>query len=664
MKLCAFLLLSIVAMQLTSAAFAQSSDQLGCPGQWVPNGRGGTGCQCPDGSFASARDVGGFWQAYCPTAQPQYQPTPTPIGSCGSWNCPLGTHCSLKTYGVCLAAGDTECASGGICSAGYQCNSRSTKCIPVDNAECGDSSCRPGYYCGSRNACIAEGDIDCGNGGSCPSDKKCSRDLKHCIPTDIVDCGDHFCNPGRKCGSGTQCLASDSVDCGKGKSCTAGYVCRKGGGCATREELAAEYAAEQKRKKEEAEKKEEERKRKIAEQKAKDEAKRQTKAEQNAASKFAKITSGSASQTKMTGRQASDTLDYKLFETYLNDPKQPPVARRLAGAVLGKDVPEIQVAAPTNGASLALRPPVPFQTTQSDRTFAITTLSSGKTPLVSRQTISQDDQFRAMMNNPNVPLATRRVAAVALGEDPAAIVQSRYPGGQSSTGARLNSNLKDIATLRPPPSSTTLPVVEPQPKALQKPPTTFTSNPSITAPNAGSKVGRPTLEASVHIDDKGKTSGSLALSISKSETVSVIGSNSKVGDVAGNLNVGTARGTVTASLGLKSVSLDVSTGATVLHSDMSYGGYTLSNDVGSAQAGATASLHPAGAAVEVGASVSVVNNRITKKMQVGEYQIDIYAEGGVGIGAHADLDLSATGVKIGGRAGAGPSVGLGVEISR
>jgi hypothetical protein len=90
---------------------------------------------------------------------------------------------------------------------------------------------------------MAQGASDCGNGSSCSDGRKCSRDGKHCVAQDTVDCGSHFCNAGNKCGSGNSCLNLTAVDCGNGNSCQAGYLCRNGGGCVTRETLAAEKAA-------------------------------------------------------------------------------------------------------------------------------------------------------------------------------------------------------------------------------------------------------------------------------------------------------------------------------------------------------------------------------------------------------------------------------------
>jgi hypothetical protein len=103
--------------------------------------------------------------------------------------------------------------------------------MPAGDTECGDHSCSSGYHCGSRNSCIANGAVDCGNGGSCPAGNKCSRDGKHCISQDTVDCGNHFCNAGSRCGSGNQCLAASAADCGNGTHCDNGRCSFNGKMC-------------------------------------------------------------------------------------------------------------------------------------------------------------------------------------------------------------------------------------------------------------------------------------------------------------------------------------------------------------------------------------------------------------------------------------------------
>lgn len=224
-------ILFIVAMLFlvlpAGEARSQQYDDFGnlCDGQWADNGNGGKGCLCPDGSWANGEMEGNLVHSVCASAgaRDNYRPR-RPAGiDCGDWTCPPGFYCSRKSYGQCVQNGATECPSGTICGDGYQCGSGGNTCLPIGNTECGN--------------------------GSCPSDKKCSRDERHCLDKEAVDCNSYFCKEGEKCGSGKQCLASDADDCHDGKSCSAGYVCRRDGGCATPEQLAAEQDAAAKQKK-------------------------------------------------------------------------------------------------------------------------------------------------------------------------------------------------------------------------------------------------------------------------------------------------------------------------------------------------------------------------------------------------------------------------------
>jgi len=227
----------------------------------------------PGNYSGGAPELADWYNRNCQGGGQQYQPA-RPAGiNCGDWTCSYGSHCSRVHYGRCITDGHTECNSGWTCPPGSYCHpTNSTGCIWNGYQPCGSTACAPGNYCGSRNTCMAEGADDCGNGSSCSSGKRCSRDRKACIDSETVDCNGYYCKEGYKCGSGKQCLASDAVDCGGGRSCSVGYVCRKTGGCATREELAAEKAAEEQRKREEAE-------RRKAEAEAKKEAARQAEQE-------------------------------------------------------------------------------------------------------------------------------------------------------------------------------------------------------------------------------------------------------------------------------------------------------------------------------------------------------------------------------------------------
>jgi len=182
---------------------------------------------------------------------------------CGNWCCGQGQYCSH--YG-CTPVGAVECG-GWYCNPGSKCSYMHNKCLPADRVDCGSYNCEPGYYCGSHNSCLREGSVDCGNGASCEAGHKCSRDGKHCLSLDAVDCGSYNCNAEYKCGSGNTCLPRDYVDCGGGKSCPAGHLCiRDGAECLTRAEIAERQEAERRRKAEEiAERKREAEERAAAE---------------------------------------------------------------------------------------------------------------------------------------------------------------------------------------------------------------------------------------------------------------------------------------------------------------------------------------------------------------------------------------------------------------
>ena len=188
-----------------------------------------------------------------------------PIGTecCGSMCCSPGNFCSR--YG-CAPNGAIECGNH-YCNPGQQC-SRSGGCQPAGSVDCGIYYCQPGercasghraclsstdtdcggYHCSSGSKCSSAGCLpeeatDCGNRTYCRAEQKCSRDGTQCLPRDSVDCNSHVCGTDMKCGSKQTCIAAGAIDCGDGRSCPSGSVCRREGGCATQEELAAEKAA-------------------------------------------------------------------------------------------------------------------------------------------------------------------------------------------------------------------------------------------------------------------------------------------------------------------------------------------------------------------------------------------------------------------------------------
>jgi hypothetical protein len=254
-------------------------------------------------------------------------------------------------------------------------------------------------------------------------------------------------------------LASDAVDCGGGKSCSAGYVCRKTGGCATREELAGEKAAEEKRKLEEAE-------RRKAELKAKKEAARQAELERQriAAEKKQNAITKKLSEVAEKAAIAAEKqmlADQKAyFLRIMKDPNEPMVSRKLAAAILGKESPSMQMnQTERESAVTVLKNNI--ITSNQDRIVASGMAASG---------MSNDDLL-AFMNDPSQNIIQRRIAALGLGKDPNSITSQRSVPKQGPSpapnnpiknqGIVLNPDvMKDIATLSPP--SPTTPVPAPQ----------------------------------------------------------------------------------------------------------------------------------------------------------------------------------------------------------
>ncbi|MEA2839096.1 MAG: hypothetical protein QOF41_426 [Methylobacteriaceae bacterium] len=256
----------------SKASFAQ---QFQCPaGSYPVSGGGGMMCQCPDGSYAGLSGCHSSYQ------QQRYAPQDDDSINCGSWTCRSDQHCSRFRHNWCIADGQEECSNGGTCGNGKSCSRNGNFCVGSSDVDCGSYLCKSGYVCGSRNTCVGESSTDCGNGISCGYGKKCARNGKGCYDKEDVDCGSYACGEGNKCGSGNKCLRKDTVDCGSGRSCSAGDVCRPGGGCATRAQL-AEEATQRRREIEErraAAREAEIERRKVAEQAAEERARQAAEA--------------------------------------------------------------------------------------------------------------------------------------------------------------------------------------------------------------------------------------------------------------------------------------------------------------------------------------------------------------------------------------------------
>lgn len=285
-------------------------------------------CQCADGSFASIYG--------CAPQQQQQQTAPRPpVGDyCSNGEtCPVGQRCGVIP-GYCIPHGMVDCGHF-MCQQGSFCGSGNA-CLAQGSEDCGGGkSCGPGTKCSrNRSMCVAEGSIDCGT-FTCPSGSKCARERRACLAADTVDCGGFDCRAGSKCGSGNQCLALTAIDCGGGKSCPAGNVCVKGGEeCLTPQQVTQRAEDEKKRKIAEAQRAKEaqeaqdfikqERIRMTAEEKKKAAEAAKQKAEDT------KRAAGAAKQTPKDGQTAAAAAAQK----------QP--AKPADGAVLNPNLKDIQ----------------------------------------------------------------------------------------------------------------------------------------------------------------------------------------------------------------------------------------------------------------------------------------------------------------------------------
>lgn len=338
-----FLSLLLIGSQPSAAQMFQCP-----PGSVSVGGGGGMMCQCADGSFASIYGC-------APSQQPQQTAPRPPVGDhCSNGGtCPVGQRCGIIP-GYCIPNGMVDCGHY-MCQQGSFCGSGNA-CLAQGSDDCGGGkSCGPGTKCSrSRTMCLAEGSIDCGS-YTCPSGSKCARERKACLAVNAVDCGSFDCNAGSKCGSGNQCLAQTAIDCGGGKSCSAGNVCVKGGEeCLTPQQV--------------AQRAEDEKKRKIAEDQRAKEAKdaqdfikqeriRITAEEKKKAADAAKQ---KAEDTKRAANAAKQTPKDGQVAAAAASQKQPG-SKPAEGAALNSNLKDIQ--------SISSNPPPKSGTQESASTF-------------------------------------------------------------------------------------------------------------------------------------------------------------------------------------------------------------------------------------------------------------------------------------------------------
>ena len=239
----------------------------------------------------------------------------------------------------------------------------------------------------------------------------------------MVDCGSHSCGSGTKCGSRGTCIASDAVDCGNGKSCPAGYLCRRSGGCASHEQLAEERAERLRQRQEE-----------LAQRKAQMEADRERKIEAKrlAAEQKAEKAKEDAAKRAEARRAAIREASDKKWLQIMNDPNESTALRKLAATILGKQLPGLQSG-------------IPIQLSQSDRDAASAPLLKALSvarhqitlPTPSKGSSSTDQllaKLNSVINHSKQAPAMVKVTEAAFGKVSTAIVQSQSLQEYQSTG--------------------------------------------------------------------------------------------------------------------------------------------------------------------------------------------------------------------------------------
>ncbi len=301
-----------------------------------------------------------------------------------------------------------------------------------------------------------------------------------------------------KCGGGGSCLPIDSADCGNGTSCPADSVCKRGGGCITRQDLtqlkaddlARKQAAEADRKaaelkriedaKEVARLKEEERQRVIAQQKADAEAKKAEQArlqEEARAAALKKIEDDkAAAQAKAAERKRlrdeaqAAALEAarvgKAAQQLVAQLKIEQAARAKTGQSGSANMTNAAAGAPGSVSSGKVDIAT-LQKMANDpselpvvRNLAASLLVSeyGSTPKTgtaagnasaaaraSTSPLSGNYILQAILNDPSQSLASRKIAATGLGLDPTKIAQGTSQGGAGvltgASGPKSNSKV-------------------------------------------------------------------------------------------------------------------------------------------------------------------------------------------------------------------------------
>jgi len=434
----------------------------------------------------------------------------------------------------------------------------------------------------------------------------------------------------------------------------------KGGSeCLTREQL-AERAATEKRQKQELQQWQKETtqtekwlQQQLVEEKKAADAKRLAEAQEAAQlqeqKRLQELAQKQAAAIITTIRNGTFHPNARHWSNILKDTKQPIQMRQLAASILRKELPSGK------------------NTSAQDQNSTIRNISAEKTQLKPPGTtygkcgqvspcsakMSFDACMQAEMNDPNECLAQRQIAAIAIGKDPQSITAQQNanqshepaPDAKNKIAPALNPGVNNV--LAPPPP----------PRDANNQQTQSTTTSSNKIPQTTSTF---TDQATAQTENAPKQPKPLTLGISKSVQYSAAQTKGQSGGLVSEVDVAAARGSVTASVGPKSVSADLEANVTAVHGAISYKTVTFTDDIGTAGANASGYIGTGGAWLSVGGGAALVSERVDDTFHVGKLKVDLYAEGSIGVDAHLDAAVIPKNVTL--DAAVGP-VGAGVDLS-
>ena len=164
-------------------------------------------------------------------------------GGAGLQSLPPQSVCPLNT---------TYCSNTNqCCNPGFYCSRYG--CTPDGAIECGSYYCKRGQACASDGKCMMAGDVDCGNGKTCPAEHICTNDGclsrkaarvcssgSYCNEDEVCtakgtclsNASPRICHDGRICGDGTVCSADNMcISRASGRVCSDGRYCEDGSIC-------------------------------------------------------------------------------------------------------------------------------------------------------------------------------------------------------------------------------------------------------------------------------------------------------------------------------------------------------------------------------------------------------------------------------------------------